>query len=80
MGAQGEPPSGPLSWHIHWRSPRLPPRGDLDELMHGPDADFDGTLQGAWRVWRETGRAVDRMHGSELQSTTATGEGRIDDI
>ena len=80
MGTQGEASSGPLSWHIDWRSPRLPPRGDLDDFMGGPDADFDGTMRGAWRLWRETGRAADRMDHWEAQSTTAPAEGRIDDI
>ena len=80
MGEQGEPLSGPLSWHIDWRSPRLPPRGDLDEFMHGPDAEFDGTLRGAWRLWRELGRASDRMDDWEAQSTIAPAQGRIEDI
>ncbi len=80
MGEQQEPLPRPLSWHIHWRSPRLPPRHDLDEFMNGPDADFDGTLRGAWRLWRETGRAMDRKDEWEAQSTIAPAEGHIDDI
>lgn len=80
MDTQGQPPSGPLNWHIDWRSPRLPPRGDLGEFMHGPDADFDGTMRGAWRLWRETGRASKRMDNWEAQSTIAPAQGRIEDI
>lgn len=80
MGEQGEPLSGPLNWHIDWRSPRLPPRRALKEFMHGPDAAFDGTMRGAWRLWRETGRAADRKDDWEAQSTVAPAQGRIEDI
>ena len=48
--------------------------------MAGPDTDFDGTLTGAWRVWRETGRAVRRKDAWESQSMTNEPAGRIEDI
>ena len=48
--------------------------------MFGPDAEFDGTLRGAWRVWRETGRAHDRRQQWQDQSMTNKPAGRIEDI
>ena len=48
--------------------------------MTGPDADFDGTMRGAWRVWRETGRALDRRDAWEAESMILPADGHIDDI
>ena len=48
--------------------------------MSGPDAEFDGTLRGVWRVWRETGRAHDRREAWRDRSMTNNPAGRIEDI
>ncbi len=48
--------------------------------MAGPDAEFDGTLGGTWRLWRETGRASRRLETWEAESMICPAEGRIEDI
>ena len=48
--------------------------------MTGPDAEFDGTLGGAWRLWRETGRASRRLETWEAKSMICPAEGRNEDI
>ena len=58
----------------------MPPRGSLGEFMTGPDAEFDGTLGGAWRLWRETGRASRRLEDWEAESMVCPAEGRNQDI
>ena len=80
MAPQNDEESASSNWRIHWRSPQLPPRGSLGEFMTGPDAEFDGTLGGAWRLWRETGKAHDRLEAWEAESMICPAEGRTEDI
>ena len=58
----------------------MPPRGSLGEFMTGPDAEFDGTLGGVWRLWREAGRASRRLEDWEAESMVCPAEGRKEDI
>ena len=48
--------------------------------MQGPDAVFDGTLRGAARLWRETGRAMRRVEEWEGSAIYGKVVGRDADI